>query len=335
VAAQSYNVTYTITYQNAGDANLSGVTLGATVPSGTYLLGPTAVWSSGSDGVTLTGQLGSLPAGTTTTTQLLLRTGLMNVGDTFSTTFTFPGALEGRVDTNAVDNTYLDTLTIGDTAATATRTPTVTSTATATLRPGQTPQPTATHTATTTPTPTQTPQATSVPVAPEIPSVLTNSNASVVVVVPPGAIETEGMLVYKPELTATATPTFTPTVAVGGTPRPVTNSYRALQSFTLEYEQVTRNTARDRRTGQSTRFLSPVIITMTYDDAVLAGGNALSLEIALRNADGSYTPLASTVDTTTHTVSAAATETGAYSLIIKRLSYRSPLPFLNQRLAGW
>ena len=74
---------------------------------------------------------------------------------------------------------------------------------------------------------------------------------------------------------------------------------------------------------------------MMTGDALLAGGNPLSLEVALRNADGSYTPLASTVDTTTRTVSAAATETGAYALVIKRLSYRSPLPFLNQRLAGW
>jgi hypothetical protein len=297
----------------------------ALVPVGSYLLGSYNVWSIGGDGQTLTGLLGDVAGNSTASTELRVRTPLLDYGSSYSTNFAIVTTVGGYVDTNPADNGYVDSVVVG---SNLTPTPTVTSTPTITptLRPGETPQPTATQTPTLTPTPTQRPMPTSVPVAYDIPSVLSNNNGSVVVVVPPGSVTSSGILVYTPEQNPTPTPTATP--AQDGIRRSG-NGYRWLQSFNLSLEY-SPTSARRARATLDTAFTTPVIMTISYDDALLGGANPAALTIAYRGSDGSLVILPGTVDPTTRTVSAAVMSTGSYSLVIKSLSYQTLIPLSLQ-----
>jgi hypothetical protein len=307
---QSYNVTYSISYENVGvDAAPNAVMAVAASQSESFLLGP-GNWS-GSGGV-FTGSLGTVPGKSSGTAQLLIRSGLLDAGDTFSSGFAISSSL---TDLQPADNTYDDSFEVADTKTGLT--PTNTATPTATLRPNETPRPTNTPTQTPIPTATSTPMATSVIVAPDIPSILTNNNGSVTVLVPPGAVTTSFVLTYQPEEVA---PTPTP---AANQPTPTTARRRIVQAFRLLLQ-----TVQVRGAASEVTFQSPVIVTINYDQDLIGTANPAGLSLARVNEDGTFDTVPSIVDSDTKSVSASITSTGSYALVLQQVQYRTLVPMI-------
>ena len=327
---QSYNVSYSINIANNGTRTLKNALLIAGVPNDSLLLGPT-FWSASTDNATFTGNLGELPGVTTKTIQLLLRTGLLDPGQSFSSTFRLETGDSTIPDSNLSNNTANDSFVTVNTPTPDPGTSTPTATVTPTLRAGETPLPTITPTPTQTATATATAVVTSVSIAPDLSGVLMNNNGSVIIIVPPGAFKTTSTLIYEPQAQATATPTRTVTaIAVPGTTPVATatpiarrDRYRSLQRFRLTIQQTQSSSGRSAAEATSP---TDMLLTIGYDDADLRGGNPLGLSIARIGDDDSVTLLPSIVDTPSRSVSATFNAEGSFALVLNELSYRVQFP---------
>jgi hypothetical protein len=297
---QSYNVTYRISYTNAGDTAATGVTLSASIPSAALLLGPEAVWSG--SGGTFSGALGTVPARSSGSVQILLRSAQLDPGDSFPASFSIGSA--GARDLAADDNAYTDLFVIADDATGAAATPTPL---------GQVIGPSAT------PTATSTPSAIEVVLAPGLPSVL-STDSGLVVLVPPGAVESTMYLLYEPQPTPTPTPGASNARPSGSTRA----ASRVVQAFRLSLR--TTSSMRTRTIVPGGTFRQPVVVSLQYDDAMLGGASPAGLVLARQAADGRLVSLTTAVDTSARIASATIDAPGSYVLLLNDVPFRVFLP---------
>jgi hypothetical protein len=285
---QSYNVTYTVSYENRGSQSADDVTLSARMPDAALLLGPEPLWSS--TGTSFSARLGTVPGQSSGSVQILVRSSVLDVGDAFSADFLISAV--GALDLSPEDNAFADSFLIAE------------------APPGGAPVVGETPVAAS--TPTALPRATEVSVAPDLPAVLTSGDG-VVVLVPPGAVEATMVLRYDPE----------PTPAPPG-PGRQPGSQRVLQAFRLSF--VPSDSRTNLRTAEATQLLQPLVVSIAYDNALLGGANPRGLAVVRQNADGTLVPLATVLDTGSRTVSVAIDSVGRYSLVLNQVPYRVFLP---------
>jgi uncharacterized repeat protein (TIGR01451 family) len=299
-----YNLTYTVNYENAGSLNLTGVKATFVLPSGATFLGPSPQWST-SDGTTYMDTIGSLNSGASGSVQFLIQTPPLPVGSTFDLTVSI--ADDGTHGPDAFPQyqtataTYVIAPATWMTPSPFTPTPTVTGTITPVAG---------------TPTPGG-----SIVIQPGQAAFLPSSDGTIELAVPPGATNTEIVLIWSPAPIPNLGPTRT-----------------AFYAFDLTVQIIVQqqNAQRNAQAASAYTFSEPIIITAHYNSWPKAQAEESSLEIDQQAADGTWQRLSGAVDTTSQVVSASTISTGRFVVNGSALTNHVYLPIVSAGATqGW
>lgn len=297
-----YLITYFATIANHGTATLTGVTLTATLEPGSEF--PTVGSWTSTDQIHWTMVVGTLTPGQSVTETFLVLTPPLNVGDSYIVTVTANDDGASGPDVNPAGRTA--TLSTVITVA-PTQTPVPSATATATPPGGIDPPP----------PPTSTPAGTAVALIPNAPTDFTNSNGSVTVVAPVGAVTSDLELIYAP----TATPVLT-------------GDMMALQAFDLMVGPVVAPQVPYSATPYT--FATPLVITVSYDSTQAQEIDPSTLSFAYLDTNGSWIEIPSQVNPTTRQVTAAVGFTGRFAVVASTLNHKIFLPVVPVGApSGW